>query len=190
MYYRYIRYRFLSGMIYCMYMLYHRYIWYMFLSNMNIFSTRRKVSFEGGGIYAWGRLLPSRFLYYISLPFSYTSYKPLNILNSKTIHVLPSLDPSLIFSFHLLHSPVPVLLSLDPSLMFPFLLILFPVGQPTGFSFGFFPGWLAIFTLLSSKNSPTMLYPKTLDETLIDCLENRFRNVRWLNAHREFSKSY
>ena len=49
MYYRYIRYRFLSGMIYCMYMLYHRYIWYMFLSNMNIFSTRRKVSFEGGG---------------------------------------------------------------------------------------------------------------------------------------------
>jgi len=52
-------------------------------------------------------------------------------LNSKTIPVLPSLDPSLIFPFHLLPSPV----------------------HPTGFSFCFFPAFVAIFILLSSNNS-------------------------------------
>ena len=43
-------------------------------------------------------------------------------LNSKTVPVLPSLDPSLIFPFLLIPSPV----------------------HPTGFSFCFFPGFLAI----------------------------------------------
>ena len=41
---------------------------------------------------------------------------------------------------------VPVLLSLDPSLIFPFHLLPFPV-HPTGFSICFFPGFLAIFIL-------------------------------------------
>ena len=45
--------------------------------------------------------------------------------------ILPFLDPSLIFPFHILPSPV----------------------HPTGFSFCFFPGFLAIFILLSSNNS-------------------------------------
>ena len=42
-------------------------------------------------------------------------------LNAKTVPVLPSLDPSLMFPFHLLPSPV----------------------HPTGFSFCFFPGMIA-----------------------------------------------
>ena len=52
-------------------------------------------------------------------------------LNSKTVPVLPSLGPSLIFSFHLFPSPV----------------------YPTGFFFCFFPGFLAIFILISSNNN-------------------------------------
>ena len=48
-----------------------------------------------------------------------------------TVTVLPSLDPSLIFAFHLLPSTV----------------------QPTGFCSCFFPGFLAIFISLSSNNS-------------------------------------
>ena len=51
-------------------------------------------------------------------------------LTSKTVPVLPSVDPSLIFPFHLLPSPV----------------------YPTGFSICIFPGFLAIFILLSSNN--------------------------------------
>ena len=47
-------------------------------------------------------------------------------LNSKMVSVLPSLDPSLIFIFNVLPSPV----------------------HPTGFFFCFFPGLLSIFILL------------------------------------------
>ena len=54
-----------------------------------------------------------------------------NSLNSKTVPVLPSVNPSLIFPFHLL-----------PSLV-----------HPIGFSFYSFPGFLAIFILLSSNNN-------------------------------------
>ena len=53
-------------------------------------------------------------------------------LNSKTVPVLPSLDPSLIFPFHLLLSSV----------------------HPTRFSFCFFPDFLAILILLPSNISP------------------------------------
>ena len=52
-------------------------------------------------------------------------------LSSKTVPVLPSLDPSLIFPFHLSTSPV----------------------HPIGFSFHFFPVFLVIFILLSSNNN-------------------------------------
>ena len=52
-------------------------------------------------------------------------------LNFKTVLVIPSLDPSLIFPFHLLPSPT----------------------YPTGFSFCFFPGFLAIFNSLSLNNN-------------------------------------
>ena len=52
-------------------------------------------------------------------------------LNSKTIPVLPSLDSSPIFAFHILPSPV----------------------HPTGFFFCLFPDFLAIFTLLSPNNN-------------------------------------
>ena len=51
-------------------------------------------------------------------------------LNFKMVPVLPYLDPSLIFPMHLLPSPV----------------------HRTRFSFCFFPGFLNIFILLSSKN--------------------------------------
>ena len=54
-------------------------------------------------------------------------------LSFKTVPVLPSLHHSLIFPFHLLPSPV----------------------HPTGFFFCFFPGFLVIYTLLSSKNNST-----------------------------------
>ena len=50
---------------------------------------------------------------------------------SKTVPVLPSLDPSLIFPFYLIPSPVDL----------------------TGFSFCFFPGFLAIYILLSANNN-------------------------------------
>ena len=49
-----------------------------------------------------------------------------SILNSKTVPVLPALVPSLIFPIHLL---------------------------PNGFSFCFFPGFLAIFIMFSSNNN-------------------------------------
>ena len=49
----------------------------------------------------------------------------------KTVLFLPSLDPSLIFPFHLLSSPV----------------------HPTGFSVYIFPGFLDIFILLSTNNN-------------------------------------
>ena len=52
-------------------------------------------------------------------------------LNSKTVPVLSSLNPSLIFPFHHLPSPV----------------------HPTGFTFRVFPGFLVIFTLSSSNNN-------------------------------------
>ena len=51
-------------------------------------------------------------------------------LNSKMVPVLPSLNPSLIFIFPLLPSPL----------------------YPTGFSFYIFPGSLTIFILLSFNN--------------------------------------
>ena len=51
--------------------------------------------------------------------------------NSKTVPVLPFLDPSLIFPFHLLSSPV----------------------RSTGFFFCFFPGFLVIIILSSSNNN-------------------------------------
>ena len=57
--------------------------------------------------------------------------KPVSKLNPRTVLVLLSPDPSLAFPFHFLLSPV----------------------HPTGFSFYFFPGFLAIFTLLSSNNN-------------------------------------
>ena len=60
-------------------------------------------------------------------------------LNSKTVPVLLSLDPSLIFPFHLLPSPV----------------------HPTGFSFCFFPGFLVIFIILSSNNNNN-LFPLSI----------------------------
>ena len=50
-------------------------------------------------------------------------------LNSKTVSVLPSVDPSLIFPFQLLPYP----------------------AHPTGFSFYIFSGFLVIFILLSSN---------------------------------------
>ena len=53
-----------------------------------------------------------------------------------TVHVLPSLDPSLIFPFHVLPSQV----------------------HPTGFSFCFSPGFFAIFILLSSNNNNMTLH--------------------------------
>ena len=62
---------------------------------------------------------------------SRTYYKVTSSPNSKTVIVLPSLYPTLIFPFHILPYPV----------------------QPTGFSFGYFPGFLAIFILLSSNNN-------------------------------------
>ena len=46
----------------------------------------------------------------------------------------------------------PVLLFLSPSPIFPFHLLPFPV-HPTGFSFYIFPGFLAMFILLSSNNN-------------------------------------
>ena len=52
-------------------------------------------------------------------------------LNSKMVPVLPSLNPSLIFIFPLLPSPL----------------------YPTGFSFYIFPEFLVIFILLSSDNN-------------------------------------
>ena len=55
-------------------------------------------------------------------------------ISSKTVPILPFLDPSLIFPFHLLPSPV----------------------HPTGFSFCFFTGFLAIFISLSSNNILTV----------------------------------
>ena len=61
-------------------------------------------------------------------PFTWEVYA--SILNFKTIPIVPSLNPSLIFPFHLLSSPV----------------------HPIVFSFYFFPGLLAIFILLSSNN--------------------------------------
>ena len=57
-------------------------------------------------------------------------YIPFGHLTSKTVPVLPSLDPSILFPFYLLPSPV----------------------HPTRFSFCFFPGFFAIFILLSSNN--------------------------------------
>ena len=52
-------------------------------------------------------------------------------LNFKTVPVLPSLDPSLTFPYHLLSSSM----------------------HPTGFFFCFFPGFFAIFILLPSNNN-------------------------------------
>ena len=52
-------------------------------------------------------------------------------LNSKTVSVVPSINPSLIFPFHLLLSPV----------------------HTAGFSYCFFPGFLVIFILLIWKNN-------------------------------------
>ena len=51
--------------------------------------------------------------------------------NSKTVPVLPSFDPSLLYPFHLSPSPV----------------------HPIGFSFCLFPGFLDIFILFSSNNN-------------------------------------
>ena len=51
-------------------------------------------------------------------------------LKSKSVLVLPSLNPSLLFTFHLFPSPL----------------------YPAGFSFCFFPGFLDTFILLSSNN--------------------------------------
>ena len=56
-------------------------------------------------------------------------------LNSKKVPVLSSLDPFLIFPFHLLPSPV----------------------HPTEFSFCFFPDFLSIVILLSSNNNKEKL---------------------------------
>ena len=55
----------------------------------------------------------------------------ISTFNSKTVHILPSLSPSLWFPFYLLPSPV----------------------HPTGFPFCFFCGLLAVFILLSSNTS-------------------------------------
>ena len=60
-------------------------------------------------------------------------------LKSKTVPVLPSLDPSRIFHFRLLPSPVHL----------------------TGFFFCFFPGFLTIFVLLSLNNNITFFDKST-----------------------------
>ena len=67
-------------------------------------------------------------------------------LNYKTVPVLPSLDPRLILLLILIFS------------WFHFYLLLYPV-HPTGFSFFFFPGFLAIFIFLSlNNNNNNLLY--------------------------------
>ena len=83
-------------------------------------------------------------------------------LNSKTVE-LPSLDPSsLIFPFHLLPSPV----------------------HPTGFSFCIFPGFLAIFILMSSSNNICMgiyyLIPMLYNYSLFN---NRFVNSKHMSLN-------
>ena len=64
-------------------------------------------------------------------------------LNSKTIPVLPSLSPFLIFPFYLLPSPV----------------------HPTRFSLCFFPDFLVIFIFSSNKNNIDFHKPVILLET-------------------------
>ena len=59
-------------------------------------------------------------------------------LNSKTVHVLHSLDPSLIFPFHLLPSSVHL----------------------ARFPFWFFPGFFVIFILSSNNNNKTFFFCK------------------------------
>merc|ERR1719154_450452 len=78
-------------------------------------------------------------------------------LNSNTVSVLPSLDPSLIF---------------------PFLLLTSPAAHPTGFSFCFFPGFLAIFTLLSSSNNNNMMLVHMEEEASPYTIDKR-RARRW-----------
>ena len=72
------------------------------------------------------------FRYNYCLYFNFINSK----LNSNMVPVLSSLDPSLIFPFHLLPSPV----------------------YPTGYSFCFFPGLLPIYILLSSNNNNKTLF--------------------------------
>ena len=77
-------------------------------------------------------------------------------LNSKTIPVLPSLDPSLIFPFHILRYPI----------------------YPTGFSSCFFSSFLAIFILLSSNNSS--FFWEKLSSVWPSCMCNEWN---WLNVY-------
>ena len=86
-------------------------------------------------------------------------------VNSKMVPVLPSLVPSVIFPFHLLLSPV----------------------HPTGFSFCFFPGFLAIFSLLSSNNNNQFCWIRTFGV----CLQGK-RAWHWIysilkNCSREMA---
>ena len=127
--------------------------------------------------------------------------RPLNKvhLTSKTVPVLPSLDPSLMYPFHLLPSPVHptgflfyifpgflaifILLSSNNNIIYPFDLLPSPV-HPTGFSFYIFPGFLVIFILLSWNNNNTTF------STLLICMIIiiNIRSVKLLNHTYKLSK--
>ena len=77
-----------------------------------------------------------------------------SVLNFKTVPVLPSLNPSLAPFCVIMRTCTGAANQTNKpfSFIFPFQLLPSPV-HPIGFSFYFFPGFLAIFILLSLNNN-------------------------------------